>query len=80
MTLDKPFVSLHHLVNAQKGLTIAWCALLLLLFRPHSNSIYAFIYMGLHGGYGVVWLLKDFAVPDVRFRQVVSASTIAGRF
>ncbi len=70
------------MVNGQKGLTILWCILLLLFFRSskdvQASSILAYIYMGLHGGYGVVWIIKDYCVPDARFRAVVSKTTALG--
>lgn len=65
---------MHYLVNAQKGLTVLWCMILILAYRP-ENTVFSYVYMGLHGGYGVVWLIKDYFVPDLRFRQVVSLST-----
>ena len=69
---------MHYLVNAQKGLTILWCTVLLLFMRPKS-SLLGFVYMGLHGGYGIVWLLKDYCVPDARFRQVISKMNAGSR-
>lgn len=74
LTADDKFISMHYLVNGQKGLTVLWCTLLLLFYRPKNNML-GFIYMGLHGGYGVVWIVKDYCVPDQRFRQVVSKTT-----
>ena len=69
---------MHYLVNTQKGLTVFFCAILLCLFRS-TVSTPGFVYMGLHGGYGIVWLLKDLAIPDLRFRSMVSAGSAASR-
>lgn len=68
---------MHHIINAQKGLTIFWCTLLLIIFKP-TLSIYGFVYMGLHGAYGLIWLIKDYTVPDFRFRQPVGPVSAAG--
>lgn len=69
---------MHYIVNAQKGLTVLLCVLLMLIYQP-ANTTYPFIYMGLHGGYGIVWLIKDYWVPDQRFRQRISATTAVGK-
>ncbi len=71
-------MSLHYPVNYQKGLTVLFCAILLCLFRS-TVSTPGFVYMGLHGGYGIIWLLKDLAIPDLRFRTVVSFGSAVGR-
>ena len=70
---DNRVVSMHHIVNTQKGLTLLWVGVLVVLCR-HTESV-GYVYMGLHGGYGIVWIIKDYAVPDMRFRQQVSVST-----
>jgi hypothetical protein len=43
-------------VNIQKGSTILFCLTLLCIHK--FNSPYQYVYAGLHGGYGFLWLLK----------------------
>lgn len=60
-------------INAQKGGTFAFLGLLMWWYGNASPA--AWIYLALHGSYGLVWLLKDVAFPDPRWRVKV---TIAG--
>lgn len=69
---------MHKMINLQKVSTIFWCLLLYFIYRP-GNPLLCYVYMGLHGGYGVVWIIKDYCVPDARFRQMVSVSTAGSR-
>lgn len=60
-------------VNAQKGAMLPF--LLLLAWWTDNQSPAAWTYLALHGGYGLVWLMKDVAFPDPRWQVRV---TIAG--
>lgn len=60
-------------VNFQKAGTIVFLGLLMILYQ--NNSTAAWVYLALHGGYGLVWILKDLAFPDGAWQQRV---TIAG--
>jgi len=61
------------IVNFQKAGTFLFLALLMMLYD--NGAIGVWIYLALHGGYGLVWILKDLAFPDAAWQQRV---TIAG--
>lgn len=46
--------------------------LLALAWWAGDNSAPAWTYVALHGGYGLVWLLKDVAFPDARWQVRVT--------
>jgi protein-S-isoprenylcysteine O-methyltransferase Ste14 len=55
------------LVNAQKACTLPVLALLMWFYAdktPAATSTAAFVYLALHGAYGLLWLLKAVAFPD----------------
>ena len=60
-------------VNAQKGGTGLFLGALMVYYGNFSTV--AWIYLALHGGYGLVWLLKDLTFPDPSWQKRV---TIAG--
>jgi protein-S-isoprenylcysteine O-methyltransferase Ste14 len=45
------------------GLLIAWY---------HNNSAAAWVYLAMHGSYGLVWLVKDLAFPDPAWQRRVT--------
>jgi hypothetical protein len=49
-------------INFQKGGTFLFYALLLLIYRNTTPA--AWIYVAMHGTYGLVWLVKASAFPD----------------
>lgn len=49
-------------INLQKGGTFFFIGWLIWLYDNHSTG--AWIYLALHGTYGLVWLLKDLSFPD----------------
>ena len=59
--------------NVQKGGTFAFLGALMWWYGSPSTA--AWLYLAMHGSYGLVWLLKDLAFPDPRWRVRV---TIAG--
>ncbi|MBX7117832.1 MAG: DUF1295 domain-containing protein [Gemmatimonadaceae bacterium] len=60
-------------IDAQKAGTLAFVGALMWWYG--NTSPRAWTYLALHGGYGLVWLLKDLAFPDPRWRTRV---TLAG--
>lgn len=55
------------LVNAQKACTLPALGLLMAYYAdktPAATSTAAFVYVALHGAYGLIWLLKAVAFPD----------------
>ena len=65
---DNPFnigpkiFPVHYIVNLQKSSTIIIMYLLMIYFNNYSKG--AYIYLSLHGSYGLLWLLKDLLIPD----------------
>jgi len=63
-------LKLAWVVNFQKGLTWAWVAGLMAVYG--STSTVAWVYLALHGSYGLCWLMKDAAFPDPRWQARVT--------
>ena len=57
-------------INFQKGGTVVFLALLMAWYGNTSTA--AWIYLALHGGYGLAWLLKDLTFPDPSWQQRVT--------
>jgi len=55
------------IINAQKGGTCVFLGALMLCYRPTFAA--AWIYLALHGGYGLVWLIKDLTFPDPSWQR-----------
>ena len=53
-------------INAQKGLTLLFVAGLMAWYGNTSTE--AWIYLALHGSYGIAWVMKDVAFPDPRWQ------------
>lgn len=58
-----------HAINFSKGLTFAF--ILALMFVYHNFTLGAWVYLALHGTYGILWLLKDRIYPDKQWQQEV---------
>jgi protein-S-isoprenylcysteine O-methyltransferase Ste14 len=61
---------LKYPVNLHKGMTALVVVGLMLYF--HNFSVTAWIYLALHGSYGILWLMKDRIFPDKQWEQRVS--------
>ena len=66
-----PVVQHRLLINAQKGGSLPFC-LLLMWWRKNWSST-AVVYTGLHGSYGLIWLLKDHVFRDKSWDQRITA-------
>ena len=60
-------------INAQKAGTVFFVGALMWLWGNFSPA--AWVYLGLHGSYGIIWLIKDVAMPDPRWQ---ARSTLGG--
>ena len=58
------------IINFQKGGTFLFLGGLMAWY--HNTSPGAWIFLAMHGTYGVVWLLKDLAFPDPGWRRPVT--------
>lgn len=54
-------------VNFFKGTTFLWVWCLMHYFLNYSTSMY--LYLFLHGSYGICWVIKDVWFPDARLMQ-----------
>jgi steroid 5-alpha reductase family enzyme len=66
----KTTMKLKHIINCHKGMTFI---LILGLMGFYDNySIAAWVYLALHGTYGLMWLIKDRIYPDKQWEAEVS--------
>ncbi len=59
------------IINFQKGGTFPFLGLLMWFYSsrtPTATSNAAWIYLAMHGSYGLAWLLKDFTFPDPNWK------------
>jgi hypothetical protein len=62
-------VTVNWIINAQKIL-VSPIVLALMLYY-HNWSAAAFLYLGLHGTYTLLWLMKQTVLADKRFAQPI---------
>ncbi len=71
-------MKIKHAINLHKGLT---SIVVLSLMAAYNNfTLAAFIYLALHGGYGILWLLKDQFYPDKQWEQDFPVGTVIFTF
>jgi protein-S-isoprenylcysteine O-methyltransferase Ste14 len=76
--LKLKFMKIKHAINLHKVLTFI---VVLSLMVAYSNfTVAAFIYLALHGGYGILWLLKDQFYPDKQWEQDLPVATVIFTF
>ncbi|NOS91436.1 MAG: DUF1295 domain-containing protein [Cyclobacteriaceae bacterium] len=63
-------MKLKYPINLHKGITFLVVIILMNLYNTYS--IAAYLYLALHGSYGLMWLLKDQLYPDKQWEQSVS--------
>lgn len=66
-------ITLATAINLQKGGTLVFVLALMAIHDVWTPT--AWIYLGLHGSYGLIWLLKEAVFPDPAWQKKV---TIAG--
>ncbi len=54
-------------INFQKTGTFPFLAVLIAWY--HNTSTAAWIYLAMHGSYGLVWIIKDLAFPDPAWQR-----------
>ena len=59
-------IKFNWIINAQKTGTIFLMFLLMVLYNNYSTG--AWLYLSLHGTYGLLWFLKDIVYPDKSFQ------------
>lgn len=63
-------LKLSWVINAQKAGTLPFVAALMWYYGNTSPA--AWLYLALHGSYGVCWVIKDLALPDRGWQQRVT--------
>lgn len=63
-------MKLKYPINLHKGMTAIVVTMLMMIYDNYSNP--AWIYLALHGSYGILWLLKDRIFPDKQWDEQVS--------
>ncbi len=58
-----------HPINLHKGLTLFFILGLMTVYQ--NFSVTAWVYLALHGTYGILWLLKDRIYPDKSWEQEI---------
>lgn len=60
-----------HFIDSHKGATAIYVLLLMLIYKQWGNYT-LWVYWGLHGTYGVLWILKSKIFPDKQWEQQCS--------
>ncbi len=63
-------MKVRYIINLSKGLTFLVVLSLMFLYDVFTTT--AWIYLALHGTYGILWILKDIIYPDKQWDQVVT--------
>lgn len=63
-------MKIKHSINLHKGATLPF--VLGLMFLYDNFSLGAWVYLALHGTYGLLWLLKDRIYPDKQWEAEIS--------
>jgi hypothetical protein len=71
-------IKLAWVVNLQKGGTLPF--VLALMFAYQNFSAAAWVYLALHGSYGLIWLLKDAVCPDPQWEKRVTIGSALAAF
>ena len=66
------------IINFQKAGTFIFVALLMIVYNNFSTA--AWVYLGLHGTYGLCWLLKHFVFPDPGWEKKITLGGAAMSF
>jgi len=71
-------MKLNQIINLHKGLT-AFVVIGLMIFFDNF-TIAPYVYLALHGTYGLLWLLKEKIFPDPYFKEKINFFRILGLF
>jgi len=62
-----------HFINLHKGLSFPFILTLMLIYQ--NFNLGAWVYLALHGTYGLLWVLKSEIYPDKQWEQEISVGT-----
>tara|TARA_X000001036_G_C20559902_1_gene757980 strand:+ start:408 stop:1085 length:678 start_codon:yes stop_codon:yes gene_type:complete len=65
-----PNIPFNWVINFQKGFTSIYVITLMYYFQNFTLTPY--IYLSLHGVYGILWLIKDHTFPDINYRKNIT--------
>jgi protein-S-isoprenylcysteine O-methyltransferase Ste14 len=63
-------MKIKHPINLHKGTTFIFILALMIAYQ--NFSLGAWVYLALHGTYGILWLLKDRIYPDKKWEEEIS--------
>ncbi len=63
-------MKIKHSINLHKALTFLFVLGLMVIYQNFSTP--AWVYLALHGTYGIMWLIKDALYPDKQWEQELS--------
>lgn len=66
-------MKIKHFVNLHKGTTSLFVLALMAIYQ--NFTLGPWVYLSLHGTYGILWLLKDRIFPDKQWEEDVPLST-----
>ncbi|MBD2114144.1 MULTISPECIES: methyltransferase family protein [Cyanophyceae] len=66
-------MKIKHVINLHKGTTALFVAALMVAYQ--NFGLGPWVYLALHGTYGLVWLLKDRLYPDKQWEQTIPLAT-----
>lgn len=69
------FLRFNWVINFQKGATLLW--VLGLMFYYENFALQTWVYLALHGSYGLIWIIKDLTFPDQKWQTNI---TMGGAF
>ena len=67
LSFGPKLIKFNWIINAQKTGTIIIMYLLMFYYNNYSKG--AWLYLSLHGTYGLLWFLKDMVFPDKSFQH-----------
>ncbi|PSN14481.1 steroid 5-alpha reductase [filamentous cyanobacterium CCT1] len=71
-------MKIKHVINLHKGATAFYIAALMVAYQ--NFGVGPWVYLALHGTYGMLWLLKDRLYPDKQWEQPISLGAGVGTF
>lgn len=71
-------MKIKHVINLHKGATAFYIAALMVAYQ--NFGLGPWVYLALHGTYGLLWLLKDRLYPDKQWEQSIAVGAGAVTF
>ncbi|MBD2234384.1 methyltransferase family protein [Phormidium tenue] len=66
-------MKIKHVINLHKGTTALFVVALMVAYQ--NFGLGPWVYLALHGTYGLLWLLKDRLYPDKQWEQTIPLAT-----